>query len=150
MLGRLGLQLAGRGDLGHQRQVDEQRLARARARSRTGGSPRGTAGPRCRRRCRRSRTGRSRASVDVGADELLDRVGDVRDDLDRAAQIVAVALALEHGRIDPPGGDVVAAARRHAGEPLVMAEVEVGLRPVVGDVHLAVLIGLMVPGSTLR
>ena len=26
---------------------------------------------------------------DVGADELLDRVGDVRDDLDRGAQIVA-------------------------------------------------------------
>ena len=31
--------------------------------------------------------------------------------------------------------------RRHAGEALVVAEVEVGLGAVVGDEHLAVLIG---------
>jgi hypothetical protein len=31
-----------------------------------------------------------------------------------------------------------------------VAEVEVGLRAVVGDEHLAVLVGLIVPGSTLR
>ena len=33
------------------------------------------------------------------------------------------------------------AARRIAGEALVMAEVEIGLGAVVGDEHLAVLIG---------
>ena len=31
--------------------------------------------------------------------------------------------------------------RRHAGEALVVAEVEVGLRPVVGHEHLTVLVG---------
>jgi hypothetical protein len=31
-----------------------------------------------------------------------------------------------------------------------MAQIEIGLGTVIGDEHLAVLIGLMVPGSTLR
>ena len=35
-------------------------------------------------------------------------------------------------------------------EPLVVAQVQVGLGAVVGDKDLPVLIGLMVPGSTLR
>jgi len=43
--------------------------------------------------------------------------------------------------IDAAGGDVVALARRIAGEALVMPEVEVGLGAVVGDEDLAVLIG---------
>ena len=36
--------------------------------------------------------------------------------------------------------------RRNAGEALVVAEVEIGLRAVVGDEHLAVLIGAHRPG----
>ena len=59
VLRRLGLQLAGRGNIRHQRQMDEQRACRGRARCRAAGSPRGTAGSRCRRPCRRSRTGRN-------------------------------------------------------------------------------------------
>ena len=45
-----------------------------------------------------------------------------------------------------PGGDVVGLARRRAGEALVVAEVEIGLGAVVGDEHLAVLIGAHGPG----
>ena len=45
-----------------------------------------------------------------------------------------------------PGGDVVGLLGRHAGEALVVAEVEVGLGAVVGDEHLAVLIGAHRPG----
>ena len=77
----------------------------------------------------------------VALDELLDRVGHVRDHLDRAAEIVAVALAGQHRPVDPPGRHGVRGPRGHAGEPLIVAEVEIGLRPVVGDEHLAVLIG---------
>ena len=55
------------------------------------------------------------------------------------AQIVAAALARDDGGIDPPGGHVVALARRHAGEALVMAQIQVGLGAVVGDIHLAML-----------
>jgi hypothetical protein len=44
---------------------------------------------------RKSRSGR------VGADELLDRVGDVRDDLDGGAEIVAAPLRWMICLIDP-------------------------------------------------
>src|SRR3546814_3640706 len=73
--------------------------------------------------------------------ERLDRVGDVWNHLDGRAQIIATALALDDLAVDPPRGDVVALVRGDAGEALVMAQIEVGLRPVVGDVDLAVLIG---------
>ena len=73
--------------------------------------------------------------------ELLDGVGDVRDHLHRAAQVVAAPLLGEDLLVDAARGDVVGLLRRHAGEALVVAEVEVGLRAVVGDEHLAVLVG---------
>ena len=141
MLGRLGLQLAGRGDPRHQGQVHEHAPARGRVRCRAGGSPRGTAGPRCRRPCRRSRTARNPRRSRSAGDEFLDRVGDVRDHLHRGAEIFAAPLAADHGRIDAAGGDAVALARRDADIALVMAEVEIGLGAVVGDEDLAVLIG---------
>jgi hypothetical protein len=61
--------------------------------------------------------------------------------LDRSAEIVSAPLLGDYAGIDAAGRDVVGLARRHAGEALVMAQVEVGLRPVVGDVDLAVLVG---------
>ena len=75
------------------------------------------------------------------ADELLDGVGDVRNDLDGGAEIVAAALLGEDLLIDAAGGDVVAARRRAAGEALVVAEVEIGLGAVISDEDLAVLVG---------
>ena len=80
-------------------------------------------------------------AVEVGLDELLDRVGDVRDDLDRGAEIFAAPLAADHGRIDPPGGHLSLLPRRDPDIALVMAEIEVGLGAVIGDEDLAVLIG---------
>ena len=75
------------------------------------------------------------------ADEILDGVGDVRDDLDGGAEIIAAPLLGEDVLVDAAGGDVVVPGRRAAGEALVMAEIEVGLGAVVGDEHLAVLVG---------
>ena len=49
-------------------------------------------------------------SVVAVADELLDRVGDVRDHLDGRAEVVAAPLLGEDLLIDAPGGDVVLAA----------------------------------------
>ena len=80
------------------------------------------------------------------ADEVLDGVGDVGDHLDGGAEIVAAALLGEDLLVDAAGGDVVLAGRRAPGEALVMAEVEVGLGAVVGDEHLAVLVGRHRPG----
>jgi hypothetical protein len=73
-------------------------------------------------------------------DEVLDLVGDVRNHLDGRAQIVAAALLLDDRLVDLAGGDVVGLGGRHAGEALVVAQVEVGLGPVVGHEDLAVLI----------
>ncbi len=55
VLGRLGLQLARGPDVGHEGQVDEDRIGRAQESGASAGWPRGTAGSRCLRPCRRSR-----------------------------------------------------------------------------------------------
>ena len=81
-----------------------------------------------------------------GEDAVLDLVGDVRDHLDRVAEVVAAALLGDHRRVDLPGRDVGDLAQVGVQEPLVVTDVEVGLRPVVGDEHLAVLERVHRPG----
>ena len=76
----------------------------------------------------------------IGQDEALDLVGDVRNDLHRGAEIVAAPLLLQDGLVDLTGGDVVGSRRRHAGEALIVTEIEIRLGAVVGDEHFAVLI----------
>ena len=142
MLGRLGLQLAGVGDVRHQREVDEhaappthidRELAdRLEERQRLDVAD----GP----------ADLGDHEVDVGRlghqlDPLLDLVGDVRHHLDGRAEVVAAALAADHRVVDAAGGDVGGPARVGVGEPLVVAEVEVGLGAVLGHEHLAVLVG---------
>jgi hypothetical protein len=73
-------------------------------------------------------------------DPLLDLVGDVRDDLDGRAEVVATPLSADHGVVDPAGRHVRRPARVRIGEALVVTEVEVGLGAVLGDEHLAVLV----------
>ena len=84
--------------------------------------------------------------VDVGRlrdaqDACLDLVGDVRDHLHRLAEVVALALLADDGVVDAAGGVVRGARRVLVDEALVVPEVEVGLGPVLGDEHLAVLVG---------
>ena len=74
-------------------------------------------------------------------DPLLDLVGDVGDDLDRAAQVVAAALLGDDGLVDAAGRDVGELGQVLVDEPLVVAQVEVRLGAVVGDEDLAVLVG---------
>ena len=79
-------------------------------------------------------------------DRRLDLVGDVGDDLDGAPEIVAAPLAGDDRVVDLAGRDVVVAGHPRAGEPLVVAQVEVGLPAVVRDEHLPVLVGAHRPG----
>ena len=79
-------------------------------------------------------------------DTVLDFVGNVGDHLYRAAQVIAAAFLLDDRHVDLAGGPVAVAGRGHAGEPLVVAQVEVGLGPIVGDVDLAVLVRAHRPG----
>ena len=64
----------------------------------------------------------------------------MRNHLDRGAEIVAAPLLGQDVLIDAAGGDVVLLGRGTAGEALVMAEIEIGLRAIVGHEHFAVLI----------
>ena len=70
---------------------------------------------------------------------VLDLVGDVRNDLNGLAQVVAAALFQDDLLVDPAGRKVVVARERRMREALVVAQVEVGFRAVVGHKDLAVL-----------
>ena len=75
----------------------------------------------------------------IAQDARLDLVGDVRDDLNGVAQVVAAALLGDHAGVDLAGGDVGRPWQLGVEEPLVVPDVQVGLGAVVGDEHLAVL-----------
>ncbi len=80
----------------------------------------------------------------VGCDfahRVFDLVGDVRDDLDGLAEIIAAALFGDDLLVDAAGGEVVVAGELGVGEALVVAEVEIGFSAVIGDEDLAVLEG---------
>ena len=139
VLRRLGLQFAGRRDVRHQRQVDEN-----------GGAARQLVAELADRLEERQAFDVADGAADLDEheidvliarqDEVLDRVGDVRNDLHGAAEVIAAPLFGEDVLIDSARRDVVRLLRRNTGEALVMAEVEVGLRAVIGDEDLAVLI----------
>ena len=76
-----------------------------------------------------------------GVDPALDLVGDMGDDLDGGAQIVAPALPVEHGPVHLARGHGAVAREALIHEPLIVAQVQVRLGAVVGDEHLAVLVG---------
>ena len=71
----------------------------------------------------------------------LDLVGDVRNHLHGLAQELAAPLLVDHRQVDLAGGVVRVARQRAVGEPLVVAQVEVGLAAVVQHVDFAVLVG---------
>ncbi len=138
VLGGLGLDLAGGGDVGHQRQVHEEGVV----------APHFLAelADRLEERLRLDVADRAADFGDHDVvpgrgppDRVLDLVGDVRDDLHGGAQVLAAALLVDDRLVDPAGRDVVLLGERPVDEPLVVAEVEVGLRAVVRHVHLAVL-----------
>ncbi|OLE80207.1 MAG: hypothetical protein AUG06_05475 [Actinobacteria bacterium 13_1_20CM_2_65_11] len=79
-------------------------------------------------------------------DLLLYHVGHVRDDLHRGPEVVAAPLARDDLLVDLAGGHVGGDSQVFVNEALVVAEVEVGFRAVVGDEHLAVLVGAHGPG----
>ncbi|MPL84476.1 hypothetical protein SDC9_30441 [bioreactor metagenome] len=136
----LRLQLARGGKIGQQRQVHEDALA---ARAVLGELPDRLEEGQALDVADRA-TDLAQHEIDflvADGDEILDLVRHVRDHLDRLAEIGALALLLEHVRVDPPRGHGIGLARAHPGEALVMAEVEVGLGAVIGDEDLAMLEG---------
>src|SRR5271157_438696 len=140
VLGGLGLQLLGRGDKRHQGHVDEQ----------------GVVAPLLMAHLADVFEERQRFNVAHGAADFedhhvhvlrhllhggLDLIGDVRNHLHGLAQVIAAALTGDDLLVDAAGGQVVGLRQLGVGESLVVAEIEVGLRAVVGDEHFAVLEG---------
>ena len=106
LLGRLGLQLARGRDPRHERGVDADRIVAAeivpkladrfdeRQAFDVADRPADLADDEV-------------EPVDVGEREFLDRVGDVRDDLDGRAEIIAAPLLGDDVAVDAAGGDIV-------------------------------------------
>lgn len=138
MLGRLGFQLACGRDVGQQGQMDETGVFRTVLKAHLADGLQ-----------KRQRFDIAHGAADfhqrhigtLGArtNRALDLVGDVRDDLHRAPEVIATTLLVDHRFVDLAGGEVVAPTHPRAGKALVMAQIEVGFRTVVGHEHLAVL-----------
>ena len=79
--------------------------------------------------------GRVRNAVD----KALDLVRHVRNHLNGLAEVCARALVGQDVPVDLSGGQVRKPVQVLVDEPLVVAKIEVGLRPVLGHEYLAVL-----------
>ena len=78
----------------------------------------------------------------LGAHPRLDLVGDVRDDLDGVAEVGPATLLGDDRGVDLTGRDIGRAVEIIVEEALVVADVEIGLRAVLGDEDLTVLEGI--------
>lgn len=141
LLAGLGLQLPGGVDEGHQRQVNDKRVADAglvlelahglqkgEGLNVPGGAP-------------YLRHHNVNAFLRRTPDGGLDFVGDVGDHLDGGAKVLPLALAGDDAAVDSAAGVVAVAVADHVGKALVVPEVQVRLGPVVGHIDLAVLVG---------
>ena len=141
MLGGLALEFAAAGDLDDQRHMDEEHVA---------------PGPLRVHLADRLQEGLgldvAHGAADLGDDHVhilgghgvdpaLDLVGDMGDDLDRSAQIVAPALPVQNGPVDLAGGDGGVAGEVLVHEPLIVTQIQIRLGAVVGDKDFSVLIG---------
>ncbi len=76
-----------------------------------------------------------------GGHKPLNLPGDVGNHLDSAAQVGSAALLVQNIPVHPPGGEVGIPVQVLIDEPLVMPQVQVGFRPVLGDKNLPMLVG---------
>ena len=66
-------------------------------------------------------------------------IGNVGDDLHGLAQVVAAALLGDNLLVDSARGQVVVARQASVGKALIMPQVEISFRAIVGDEDLAML-----------
>ena len=142
MLGGLGLEFVGRAEIGHVGEVYAHGVATEFPFELSDGFKEGRA------------FDVADGAADFGDDEvvlarfaevlhaLLNFVGDVGHDLNGLAEVVAAALLVDDGFVDAARGHAVFAGGLYAREAFVVAEVEVGLHAIYGDVAFAVLVGI--------
>ena len=78
--------------------------------------------------------------INITLHEVFNRIRDMRNNLHRAAEIIAAPFFGYDISVNLTGGDIVAARGRHAGKAFIVTEIEIGLRPVIRHVNLAMLI----------
>ena len=139
VLGGLGLVLARRCDVGHQRHVHVADISVA------GIKPELSDGLE-----KREDLNIADRAADLGDDHVnrftgehpdttLNLVGDVWNDLHRAAQILAPALGCNNRGVDGPGGGIGVTCQVLVDEAFVVTQVQVGLAAIIGHENLAVL-----------
>ena len=143
MLSRLGLQLAGSGQVRNERQMNQRRIAGSKLVTQL--THRFDEGQRL-DVAHGAADFRDYEIVFAGVSEqfhvAFDFIGDVRDNLHRLAEIVSAALLVDDALVDTPGGDVVRASSVDVGETLIVTEVEVGLVAVDSHIAFAMLVGV--------
>ena len=72
-------------------------------------------------------------------DIFLNFVGDMRNHLNRLAEVLAAAFLFKNALINLPGREVVITAHLRGDETFVMPQIKVGLRAVFRHEHFAVL-----------
>ena len=150
VLGRLALQLSAARDGHDQRHVDIQHIIPALFRRHLPDSLQKRLALDVAHRAADLRDDHIGLSVVHGVDAALDLVGDVGDDLHRAPQIAALPLAVQHRPEHLAGGHGGVAVQRLVHKPLIVSQIQIRLGAVVGDEHLAVLIGAHGARSTLK
>ena len=73
-------------------------------------------------------------------DTLLDFVGDVRNNLHGLAQIIPATLLVQHVPINLAGSYVGTLGQADVNKTLIMPQVQVSFRTIIGNEHLAMLI----------
>ena len=84
------------------------------------------------------------------ANALLYFVCYVRDNLNRASQIVSTPLLLDYCLVDLPGRGIVFLRHVQIEEPFIVTQVEIGFGAVIGNVYLTVLEGIHCPGVNIN
>ena len=138
MLGRFGFDFAGSGDVRYIAQVGKQCIVAAELAAHL------TDGFQERQRfdiadCTADFDNRHIITGRAFMDTAFDFIGNVRNHLYSTAQIVAATLFGNHVFIDLAGTETVAAGHGGVDETLIVTEVEVGFRAVIGYEYFAVL-----------
>ena len=139
VLGGLGLELVGGGNVRHQGNVHEHAVVRAEIAAHFAGGLKEGLGLDVANGTTDFGDDHIHVIGSLGAHTRLDFVGDVRDNLHALAEVFAGALLAQHFLIDLTGGDVGLLAQEDVEETLVVADVEIGFGTVFGHVDLTML-----------
>ena len=141
VLGRLGFQLVGAGNVRHQGNMDVHGVSSAHL----GHELTDRLQERCAFDIAYCTADLCDDHIRIGlladtVNTVLDLVGDVRNYLYCTAQIVAPALLVQNGPVNLTGGDIVVDGKAFVNKALIVTQIQVRLCAVIGNEHFAVLI----------